>query len=197
MAALDGVRRERERRAGKSDQRNAAGELVLDEADRVEHVGERLARLEGPQAIDVCLALNGVLDRRAFAANEIEPDAHRFERQQEIREENRGVDVDPANRLQRDFGRQIGRAAQLEQGVAFAQRAVLAHVAPGLSHEPDWRGVDGLEAAGSEKTGTGVGQWVTLRRLRARPTRSSSQSGLNLTSAPSLRSSDATSSSRK
>ena len=141
--------------------------------------------------------LNGVLDGRAFAANEIEPDAHRFERQQEIREENRGVDVDPANRLQRDFGRQIGRAAQLEQGVAFAQRAVLAHVAPGLAHEPDWRGVDGLEAAGSEKTGTGVGQWVTLRRLRARPTRSSSQSGLNLSSAPSLRSSDATSSSRK
>ncbi len=172
-------------------------ELVLDLPNRLEHVGERLARIERAQAIDVGFVLNRVFDRRPFAAHEIEPDTQRLERQQEVRKENRGVDVDPANRLKRDFGRQIGRSAQLEQRVAFAQRAVLAHVASGLSHEPDWRGVDWLEAAGSKKAGTGVGQWVTLRRSRARPTRSSSHNGLNLTSAPSWRSSVAMSSSRK
>ena len=133
--------------------------------------------------------LNRVLDRRPFAADEVEPDAHRLERQQQIREEDRRVDLDPADRLQRDFGREIGRPAELEQRVALAQRAVLAHVAAGLAHEPDRRGVDRLQAAGSEESGTGVGQWVTLRRLRARPTRSSSHSGLNLSSAPSSRSS--------
>ena len=42
-----------------------------------------------------------------------------------------------------------------------------------------------------------IGQWVTLSRLRARPTRSSSHNGLNRSSAPSSRSSVDTASSRK
>ena len=55
MAALDRVGGERERRAGKPDQRHAAGELALSLADRVEHVRERLARLETPDVREVGL----------------------------------------------------------------------------------------------------------------------------------------------
>ena len=92
---------------------------------------------------------------RPFALDEIEADAHRLEREEQIGEEDGRVHVDAAHRLQRDLGRQIGRATELEQRVALAQRAVLAHVAAGLAHEPDRRGVDGLEPAGFQESGSG------------------------------------------
>ncbi len=45
-----------------------------------------------------------------------------------------------------------GVAADLEQRIALAQGAVLGHVAAGLPHEPDGRGVDRLAPAGFEET---------------------------------------------
>ena len=111
--------------------------------------------------------------------DEIEADAERLERQQQIGKENRGVDFDPADRLQRHLGREVGRTTQVEQRVALAQRAVFAHVAAGLTHEPDGSRVDGLAAARFEEAAIRIGQLVALSRLRARPTRSSSHIGLN------------------
>ena len=102
--------------------------------------------------VDVGLAAQRVLDRRTFAVDEVEADAHRLERQQQIGEQNRGVHLDAADRLQRDFGGEIGRAAEVEQRIALAQRAVLAHVAARLAHEPDGRGVDRLAPAGFEES---------------------------------------------
>ena len=152
VAAFDRVRRERERRAGKSDERHAAGELLLDLPDRLEHVRQRFARLERAAADRGRLRAHRVLDRRAFALDEVEADAHRLERQQQIGKQDRGVDVDPPHRLQRDFGGEIGRSAEIEQRIALAQRAVLAHVPAGLAHEPDRRRVDRLPAAGAEES---------------------------------------------
>ena len=51
--------------------------------------------------------------------------AHRLERQQQVGEEDGRVDFDAAHRLERDFGREIGRATDIEQRIALAQRAVL------------------------------------------------------------------------
>ena len=127
-------------------------ELALDLADRLEHVRERLARLERRSASMSAVDRDRALDRRALAVDEVERDAHRLERQQQIGEQDRGVDVDAAHRLQRDLGRELGRAADLEQRVALAQRAVLGHVAAGLPHEPDRRGVDRLAPAGFEES---------------------------------------------
>ena len=117
----------------------------------VEHVAERLARLEGAHAIDVGRVTDRVRDRRAFALDEIEVEPHRRERQQQIGKEDRGVDLDHVHRLQRDGDGELGMAADLEQGIALAQRAILRHVAAGLAHEPDRRGVDGLASAGSKE----------------------------------------------
>ncbi len=153
--------------------------------------------LEAANAREVGFAPQWILDRRTFTANEIEADAHRFERQQQVREENGGVDFDPPDGLKRDFSREIGRAAQIEKRVTFPQRAVLAHVPPGLSHEPYRSRVNWLAPAGLQKTTARVVQFVTLSRLRASVTRSSSQSGLNRSSAPSSRNSDEIASSRK
>ncbi len=130
-----------------------------------------------------------IFDRGTFAVNEIERNAHRLEREQQIRKQDRGVHFDAANRLQRDLGGEIGRAADLEQRIPLAQRPVLAHVPSRLSHEPDRRGVDRLPPAGFQESAAGCRQWVTLSRLRARPTRSSSHSGLKRSSAPRSRSS--------
>ena len=102
-------------------------------------------------AVEVGLGPQRLLDRRAFALDEVERNAHRLERQQQIGEQDRRVDVDAADRLQRDFGREVGRAADVEQRMALAQGAVLAHVAAGLAHEPDRRRVDRLQPAGFEE----------------------------------------------
>ena len=65
--------------------------------------------------------------------------------------ENRGVDFEAPDRLERDFGCEIRVAAQLKEGIALAEGAILAHVAPGLAHEPDGGRVNWLEAARVQK----------------------------------------------
>ena len=49
-----------------------------------------------------------------------------------------------AHRLQRHLGAELGRAADLEEVVALAQRAVLGQRATCLAHEPHGRPLDGL-----------------------------------------------------
>ena len=89
--------------------------------------------------VDVGGRSHRALDGRALALDEVEGDAHRLERQQQIGEQDRRVDVDAAHRLQRDFGREVGRAAELQKCVVLAERAIFRHVAAGLPHEPDGR----------------------------------------------------------
>ena len=121
-------------------------------ANRFEHVRERLARLEALQPIDVGFGAQRIFNRRSFAADEVERDAHRLERQQQIGKQNRRVDVDAADRLQRDDRRQLGRSADVEQGVPAANLAIFGHVAPGLPHEPHRCAIDRLAPAGFQET---------------------------------------------
>ena len=150
-STLDGVRRQGERRAAETDEGNAVGQLGAQQADGGEHVAERFARLEPAQPGDVVRRADRLVDDRAFALDEIERDAERLERQEQIREEDGGVDLDAVDRLQRHLGGQLRLAADVEQGVPLADRAVLGHVASRLAHEPDRRAVDGLAPAGAEK----------------------------------------------
>ena len=59
------------------------------------------------QPVDVGLGANRRLDGRAFPAHEVERQAHRFERQQQIGEQNRRVHVDALDGLQRDRRRPV------------------------------------------------------------------------------------------
>ena len=111
--------------------------------------------------------------------DEIEFEPHRREGQQQIGEQDRGVDVDGIDRLQRDGDSQLRLRDDLEQGVTLPQRSVLGHVAAGLAHEPHRRAVDRLAAAGAQKA------IVHEISVRASAIRSSSQSGLNRIDAPS------------
>ena len=81
---------------------------------------------------------------------ELERRAHRLERQEDVREQDRRVDAE-AQRLERDLARELGRLAEIEDGVLLAELAVLGHVAPRLAHEPHRRAIDGLAAARAQE----------------------------------------------
>ena len=148
--AFDGVGGHGERRAAEADERNASVELAAQEPDRLEHVAERLG-LERRQARDVGGRPDGIGDRRPLALDEVELEAHRREGEQQVGKEDRRVEIDDVERLQRHDHRQLRLPAELEQGVLLPERAVLRKVAAGLTHEPDRRGVHRLEPACAEE----------------------------------------------
>jgi hypothetical protein len=135
-----------------ADERHPPGQLGLNLANRFQHVRERLARLEYRQPVDVGFIADWALDLRPFALDEVEGQSHRLERQEQIREENGGVDVDAADRLKGHRGREIRMAADVQQRVTLAQRAVLGHVPPSLTHEPDRGRVHRLAPAGFQES---------------------------------------------
>ena len=79
------------------------------------------------------------------------PHAERLERQQDVGEDDRGVEREAAQRLQRGLDRQLRRLAQRQEVHALAQRAVLRQVAAGLPHDPQRRAVDRLAPAGAQE----------------------------------------------
>ena len=87
VSAFDRVGGQGERCAGETDQRHAPGELAFDLPDRCENRRQRLPWLEPANPVEIAFRSQRVLDRRPLAFDEIEADAHRLERQQEIGEE--------------------------------------------------------------------------------------------------------------
>ena len=67
------------------------------------------------------------------------------------REQNGGVEVKPANRLERHLGGQLRRLDQFEEGVLLLERAVFGQGAPRLAHQPDGRMVHRAAAAGTQE----------------------------------------------
>ena len=154
-------------------------QLAAQQADRLEHVGELLARLEASQRGDVGRRRDRRLDHRALALVEVEGNPERRERHQQVGEEDGGVEGEGADRLQRDLDGQLWRPAHLEHRVLLAQRPVLGHVPPGLPHEPDGRAVHRLTPTGPDKPivhghmlpgGARGGGAVVPRNLRSRNT---------------------------
>ena len=96
--------------------------------DGLEHVRKRFARFDAPQPIDVGIRPNQVGNRRTFTFHEIKRQPHRLERDEQIREQDGGVEIDPGERLERDGRSEVGRAADVEQRVPLP-RAMLCHVA--------------------------------------------------------------------
>ena len=93
-----------------------------------------------------------MLDLRAFALDEVEGQAHRLEREQEVGEQDGGVDLDAPDRLQRDLGGEVWRGTDVQERIPLPERPVLGHVTTGLPHEPDRGGIHRLAPAGLEKS---------------------------------------------
>jgi len=81
----------------------------------------------------------------------VEADAHGLQRQQDVGEHDGGVEVEAAERLQRDLRRHVGPPAHLDEAHLLADGAVLGQVAAGLTHEPHGRRVDWFTGAGIEE----------------------------------------------
>jgi hypothetical protein len=178
MPAFDGIGRQRERRAGKADERHAppsARVICRIASSTYDSASRGSNRLIAARSASV---------RSGFSIAGPSPwmkskrTAEWFERKQQIENRMAASHVEPADRLERHFGRQVRGATDIQQGIALAQRAVLGHVPPGLTHEPHGGGIDRLAPAGFEEPAARLVQCVTLSRFRARPTRSSSHKRL-------------------
>src|SRR6185436_3329907 len=66
-------------------------------------------------------------------------------------EQDRGVEPEALDRLQRHLAGQLRGPAHLPEAGAGAHRPVLGHVAPRLAHEPDRDPLDRLTPAGAEE----------------------------------------------
>jgi len=82
----------------------------------------------------------------------VEADAHGLERQQDVGEDDGGVQLEAAQRLQGDLGGDVGAHAHLQERELLADGAVFGQVAARLTHEPHRRRVDGNAGAGIEKS---------------------------------------------
>ena len=89
---------------------------------------------------------------RPFLLRIAEFQSHRFDGQQKVGKNDRGVDIQRFHRLQRDRGGQIRPLADFEQRVARANVPVRFHVSPRLPHEPDRPDIGRPTPAGIEKT---------------------------------------------
>ena len=93
----------------------------------------------------------------AFAGDELEVEAHGGEGKEEVGEDDGGVDAEALGGGDGDFGGDVGRAADVEEGVVLADGHVLRHVAAGLAEEPDGGAVDGLAEAGADEAAAALG----------------------------------------
>ena len=92
--------------------------------------------------------------------------AHDFEREQEIGEDDGGVDAEKFGGGDGDFGGERGLLADFEQRVLLADGAVFRHVASGLAHEPDGSAVDRLRFTSVDESGIGSGHGALSWSIR-------------------------------
>ncbi len=137
--ALSGhhVSRDRPWRAAESDQRNLRSELAPHPAQRLEHrfkLGKIGVGRERPDFV-------GRIQRvepGTFA--DLEPDgtAERVGDHQNVREDDRGIEVEAPDRLQRYFGGEFRGEAEIEEAAGFgADFAIFRQIAAGLAHHPE------------------------------------------------------------
>ena len=139
------VGRDRPWRAAETYQRDFRIELAAHAAQRFEHWFEF-----GKVAIRCQRAyLIGRIERIepwAFAGFETDIAPERVGDDENIREDDRGIEVEAADRLQGHFGSEFGCEAQVEESPGpGADFTVFRQIASGLAHHPDRR--DGLAAA--------------------------------------------------
>ncbi len=138
-AAFDHVGRDRPRASGKADERDLARQRRLDAAHGVVDRGEPLRRAEALEPFGGSARAHR-LEHRALAVAKRDRLAERMRHHQYVREQDRRIHAEAADRLQRRLGGELGREAEIEEGWgAFPELAIFRQVAPGLAHQPERR----------------------------------------------------------
>ena len=149
-AALDHVAGQRVGRAAEADDAQAIAKVRGDFLDGAGDVSQ-IAGAVGAQGAHVVGGADGMMDDRPLAGLELEVQAHRLQRQQQVGEDDGRVDAQLFRGGDGDLGGDLRLLADFDQRVVLADVAVLLHIAAGLAQKPDRRAVDGLAQAGAEK----------------------------------------------
>ena len=133
------VGRDRPRRAAKTDQRDGRIELAADPAQGFIYRFQ-LGKIGLPrQRRDFLRHIHGV-EPRTLADLESHLAAERVGNHQNVGEDDRGIEAKTADRLQRDFGGEFRREAEIEKAAGpGAHFTVFRQIAAGLPHHPDRR----------------------------------------------------------
>ncbi|MNT24314.1 hypothetical protein D3C72_1597810 [compost metagenome] len=167
-AAFDHVGGQGPRAAGEADQRHAAVELAADGADRVHHVAKVFLRVGDRQRFDVGRGADDLLEARAFAAFEVQAQAHGIRDGEDVREQDRRVQRVAVQRLQGDLAGELRVHAQAHEVTGLgAAGAVLRQVAAGLAHHPHRGDVYGLLEQCTQETIVLQGSHVGIRKNSA------------------------------
>ncbi len=149
-AALDKVGGERERPTRDADDRSRVPELAPYERDGLEHEAKVRLRIDRPEAADTGTIADRFEDDRPVRG-ELEPHAHRLDRQHHVGEQHRGVGPERDRSSGADLGAQLGRPGDVHDRVVRAQLEVARQPPAGLAHEPDRRRIHALTTARREK----------------------------------------------
>ncbi len=150
-APLDEIGGERPGGAAEAEDGHAAVELAAYQAHGVEDVAQGLVDIGLAQAGDILAGAHRVREGGAVPLHELQLGAHRLQRQQDVGEEDGGVDAQDVDRLDGHLGGELGGLAEGEEVHLLADGAVFGEIAAGLAHQPDGAPLGRLPAAGSEK----------------------------------------------
>ena len=151
-AAFDQVRRQREGRARKTNQRRFVAQTLAQQPDHVHHEAGLFHRIGDDQFFHLFGGANRRFDYRAAGFDDIQFDAHRFDRDQDVRKHNDRIHTQNVIGLHGNFGGQFRRFAQRQKIRLAANGAIFRQVAPGLAHHPDRRAVNRLPTAGANQS---------------------------------------------
>ena len=153
-SALDHVAGEGERCSAKADDAEAVFEVGDDALDGLGDVAE-FGGAVGAQALNIGERANRMMNDRAFAGLKLKGQSHAFEGQQQVGEDDRGVDIELLGGGDGDLGGELGLLADFEQGVVLADGLILRHIAARLAQKPHRRAVDRTAQAGAHEAAAG------------------------------------------
>src|SRR5579884_887751 len=155
-SAFDHVAGQRERSAAESYDRKPLAKVAGDNLNRFGYVFEFLGTIGLKLRDGSCIAQR-TRDLRPIAFDKLEIQAHDFERQEKVGKNDGRIDSQTLSGSDGNVSRKLGGLTDLNDGMLFADLAVLRHVTPGLAHEPDGRLRTGLIQVSFKNFGTCAG----------------------------------------
>ena len=143
---------QRPRRAGETEERGAVAKLFPQNPQRLVHVAQFFANLRDGKFFDVSRAAHREIHGDAAGVAESVGLSHRLGNHENVAEQNRRVETEPADRLQRHLGGEFRRLDEFEEGIFLLELAIFRQRAASLAHEPDGRAVHRPARAGVEKS---------------------------------------------
>ena len=150
-AALDHVAGKRERRAREPDERHLAVKLLEHNLNRLHEIIDLGGRIDLLELLHIGHRSDRIMDNRPLALGEFQADAHWFERQQDVGEDDCRVDLIPPDRLDRDFRSHFRGLAHLQEGILGPDLAVFRQVPACLAHHPHGGAIYRLAPASLDK----------------------------------------------